>query len=259
MRPSMARRACGRCSIACRATCGRLRRPRAIATSEPDQDRQLMTVATHPPSQRRSSPSPAARRNKSAISAQGRQSSSRPMPTLGSRASSPSETAAVAASDENTEHSRPPTPRSPAVRDPQIPIARSKNSPQPPRGFLLGRLSSAGPDARPTVAKGRRPKPSYEGPQVNRQLLVSVNSGLSDRVNSLPTSYPVGSCDPEPRSQHPGRGVLCGGSNLHIGALTGPRVSAATANHRPHLAREDESWSYAAFIFAPSGMTPSFT
>ena len=42
----------------------------------------------------------------------------------------------------------------------------------------------------------RRRKPSYEGPEVNRQLLVSVNSDLSDRVNSLPTSYPVGSCDP---------------------------------------------------------------
>ena len=45
-------------------------------------------------------------------------------------------------------------------------------------------------------ARGRRPKPSYEGPEVNRQLLVAVNSDLSDRVNSLPTSYPVGSCDP---------------------------------------------------------------
>jgi hypothetical protein len=41
-----------------------------------------------------------------------------------------------------------------------------------------------------------RPKPSYEGPEVNPQFLVSVNSNLSDRVNSLPTSYPVGSCDP---------------------------------------------------------------
>jgi hypothetical protein len=29
-------------------------------------------------------------------------------------------------------------------------------------------------------------------------LLVSVNSDLPDRVHSLPTSYPVGSCDPEP-------------------------------------------------------------
>ena len=29
-------------------------------------------------------------------------------------------------------------------------------------------------------------------------LLVSVNSDLSDRVHSLPTLYPVGSCDPEP-------------------------------------------------------------
>ena len=81
------------------------------------------------------------------------------MRTLGSRASSPSETAAVAASDENTENTRLPTPRSPAVRDPQIPIVALAKRPRPSRGFLLGRLSSAGPSASPTVAKGRRPKP----------------------------------------------------------------------------------------------------
>ena len=48
---------------------------RAIATSEPDQDRHLMTVATHLASQRRSPQPPAARRNKSETSARGRQSS----------------------------------------------------------------------------------------------------------------------------------------------------------------------------------------
>ena len=41
-----------------------------------------------------------------------------------------------------------------------------------------------------------------------------------------------------------------------LGALTGPRVSAATANHRPRSAR-NESRPYAAFNFAPSGTTPS--
>ena len=124
-----------------------------------------MTVATHPASQRRSPPPPAARRNKSAMSARASPVFPRPMRTLGSRASSPSETAAVAASDENTEHRRLPTPPSPAVRDPQIPIVALEKRPQPPRGFLLGRLSSAGPGAAPpsqrpapeTLHRSRRP------------------------------------------------------------------------------------------------------
>ena len=84
------------------------------------------------------------------------------MRTLGARASSPSETAAVAASDENTENTRLPTPRSPTVRDPQIPIVALEKQPQPPRGFLLGRLSSAGPSACSTVRKragARNPSP----------------------------------------------------------------------------------------------------
>ena len=49
--------------------------PCAIAIPEPDQDRHLMTVATHPASHRRSPPPPAARRNTSAMPARGRQSS----------------------------------------------------------------------------------------------------------------------------------------------------------------------------------------
>ena len=49
--------------------------PGAVAIPGPDQDRHLMTVATHPPSHRRSPPLPAARRNTSAMPAQGCQSS----------------------------------------------------------------------------------------------------------------------------------------------------------------------------------------
>jgi hypothetical protein len=86
---------------------------------------------------------------------------------------------------------------------------------------------------------GRHPKPSCEGPQINRQVLVSANSGLSGRVRSLPTSYPVGSCDPLTTIPASGRRSSFDGSNLHIGALTGPWVSAATANRRPHFAREN--------------------
>ena len=68
-------------------------------------------------------------------------------------------------------------------------------------------------------ASGRRPKPSYEGRRVKRKVVVSVNSDY--QTGCAPTSYPAGSCDPKPRSQHPGKGVPCGGSNLHIGALMG--------------------------------------
>ncbi len=76
------------------------------------------------------------------------------MPTPRSRASSPRKTSAVAASAENIERRRLPTPRSPAVRDPQIPIVALAKRPRPPRGFLLGRLSNAGPRSRTTVRSG---------------------------------------------------------------------------------------------------------
>src|SRR5208283_5100341 len=129
--------------------------PRTIAIPEPDQDRLLMTHATHPASHRRSPPPPAARRNTSAMSAGGRQSSF----DRCERLAPASKTAAVGASAENAERGPLPTPRSPAVRDPQIPIVALAKRPRPSRGFLLGRLSSAGPGRGPTVAKGRRPKP----------------------------------------------------------------------------------------------------
>jgi hypothetical protein len=46
------------------------------------------------------------------------------------RTSSPSKTAAVADSGESTQRSRTPPPRSPAVRDPQIPIGALEKSTQ---------------------------------------------------------------------------------------------------------------------------------
>ena len=109
--------------------------PRAVPIAEPHQDRHLMTDATHPASQRRSLSPPAARRNKSAMSARGQPVFPRPMRTLRARASSPSETASRRRfRREHREHRWPPTPRSPAVRDPQIPIvALAKRSPTSPR------------------------------------------------------------------------------------------------------------------------------
>jgi hypothetical protein len=73
-----------------------------------------------------------------------------------------------------------------SVRDPQIPIGRALQSP-PPRGFLLGRLSDAGP--------GASPPPSRNGPasktphqlrhtQSNPQCPVHVDSSRPLRANS---------------------------------------------------------------------------
>ena len=119
-----------------------------------------MTVAMHPPAHRRSPPPPARAPEHERDARARSQVLLRPRPTPRSGASSPSKTPTIGASAENSERGSLPTPRSSAVRDPQIPIgAPAKRSPQPPRGFLLGRLSSAGPGRGPTVAKGRRPKP----------------------------------------------------------------------------------------------------
>jgi len=115
------------------------------------------------------------------------------------------------------------------------PTKQRPSSPRFPPWEAFGRRP---PAARPTVVQGAGVRNPRMRARKSITLLVSVNSDLSDRVHPLPTSYPVGSCDPEPRSQHPGRGVLCGGSNLQNGALMGPRVSAAPANRRPHLGQE---------------------
>src|SRR6516165_4268957 len=58
--------------------CRNLRRraPCAIGAAEPDQDRHLMTIVTHPAPHPPSPPPPAARRNTSPMSPRGRQSPS---------------------------------------------------------------------------------------------------------------------------------------------------------------------------------------
>src|SRR5208337_781816 len=131
-----------------------------------------------------------------------------------------------------------PTPRSSAVRDPQIPIgALAKRSPNLPAVSSLGGFRAPAPSHAPPSQRAGARNPRM------RARESSANCGLgelrSDRQGVLPANLVSGgvlrSLTTIPAF---GRGALCGGSNLHIGALTGPRVSAATTNHRPHLARE---------------------
>ena len=89
-----------------------------------------MTVAPHPISQNRSLSLPAARRSRTAMSSQ---ALAEPL-----RASTRGQAAHL--------HDRTSSPSS--FRDPQIPIGRALQC-LPPRGFLLGRLSDAGPGASP--------------------------------------------------------------------------------------------------------------
>jgi hypothetical protein len=70
-------------------------------------------------------------------------------------ASSPSKTLVVFVSADNNPSRRPRNPDQRSVRDLQIPIGRARStSPLPPRGFLLGRLSNAGPASRTIVPQG---------------------------------------------------------------------------------------------------------
>src|SRR5262249_37390545 len=65
-------------------------------------------------------------------------------------------------------------------RDPHIPIdrPRHKQRPFPPRGFLLGRLSNAGPAPRTTVAKG----PASETLRLMRCSVSSEGTSLQSGV-----------------------------------------------------------------------------
>ena len=85
------------------------------------------------------------------------------MRTPRSRPSSPSKTAAVVPSAENSERRRPPTPRSPAVRVPQIPIgALEKQPPTSPRFPPWEAFERRPRRLQHRPQKGRRPKPFTE-------------------------------------------------------------------------------------------------
>ena len=70
-------------------------------------------------------------------------------------ACSPSKTLVVFVPAQNNPRRRPPKPHERSVRYAQIPIARARpTSPLPPRGFLLGKLSNAGPAPAPPARNG---------------------------------------------------------------------------------------------------------
>jgi hypothetical protein len=151
--------------------------PGAIAIPEPDQDRQLMTVAPHAAAHRRPPSPPAARRIMSAMFSRRRRFS-----LDRGRRLAPA----------HRRHRKRPTPLFPPktlsldgrrrlARRPSAthksPRRARQTVPLPPRGFLPGRLSGAGPGACPTVAKAgaRNPSP-YE---TKRRAAIDGNPALA--------------------------------------------------------------------------------
>ena len=181
--------------------------PFAFAIAEPDQDRQLMTVAPHPASHRRSPSPPAARRNTSATPARGRQSSCDRGQRLAPAHRRHRKRPAVAASDEDTERPRPPTPRSPAVRDPQIPIgALAKRSPYLPAVSSLGgfRAPAPGPVPPSQRAGARNPSPTETSTAANRECPLHVDSSSRLKRLKCARSGRCGRCDERVNSTRSG-------------------------------------------------------
>ena len=172
----------------------RRRAPCAIAIAEPDQDRHLMTVVTHSASQRRSLSPPAARRSTTALTS--------PRPTVRSRrradakpahAHNRTRSSSAVPADKTARHWPPRQPPR-SLRDPQIPIGRAPpHSALPPRGFLLGRLSNAGPaTTHDRPARGRRPKP-FTKPEIQIETLPKEGRLFSPRSGKRATTPLIGS------------------------------------------------------------------
>jgi hypothetical protein len=126
----------------------------------------------------------------------------RPGPTLRSRASSPWKMANPAASVEDNKRRRSPTPRSTAVRDPQIPIgALAERSAYLPAVSSLGgfRAPAPGP-APPSQRAGTR------NPSPNRKLLAGAQRTHGHALDSQPPRVGrVGHRTIERRGQRPRR------------------------------------------------------
>ena len=146
----------------------RRRAPCAFFSADPDQDRHLMiAIAVLPASQRRSASLPAARRSRRALSSQ------RPQ-TLSKRPAHPRPL--YAPDRTSSSSSLPPIrlgasgPRSQTCVHPRLSNPHRSSPPNrapPPRGFLLTRLSNAGPPSSPARlqrAGVRNPSPFCDVP-----------------------------------------------------------------------------------------------
>ena len=113
----------------------------------------MIDAALPSAAQRRFFPPKAARRSRKPLPAQHRQSlSKRRACVRRSQASSAHELVAFIPAA-NYPRRQPAKLHQRFTRGPKIPIGRARpTSPQPPRGFLPGRLSNAGPTARAAVS-----------------------------------------------------------------------------------------------------------
>src|SRR5271166_1073420 len=175
--------------------CRNLRRraPRALAITDPDQDRHLMIVAALPAAQRRFSSPPAARRSRKPMSSRGRQSSSdrraraRPAHTRDqTRLPSSVPPPRFARHQPATNASRP---------DPKISIGRARPNgvPSYPRfpPWEAFERRPQNPYDRP--ANGRRPKP-FTKADFSIRLLLQFGRRF-DTFGSLDYSTMHGDCD----------------------------------------------------------------
>ena len=139
----------------------RRRAPRAFANAEPDQDRHLMIAAAALPASLCRSPSLRRRAEPSGAVSPDRAPSS--APPRRQRPLVPRSTSRVALAP--TARTRaPPAALAPCatLQPPSNPHRPrpAETAPLPARGFVLGRLSNAGPASKPRRrSKGRRPKP----------------------------------------------------------------------------------------------------
>ena len=78
-----------------------------------------------------------------------------------------------------------------ADQGPPVQPDKASSTPLPSRGFLLTRLSDADPAPSPSApARGRHPKPSYEGPEVNH--FVGLDELRFVRQGELPANLVSG-------------------------------------------------------------------
>ena len=141
-------------------------------SSAPNQDRHFMIAITIlPASQRRSASLPAARRSRPALSLT---TSADLLQALRSRQAlvcPRSNKLVVFAPTDKTGRLRPPQPHLRSVRDLQIPIGPAQpNRPPPPRGFLLTRVSNAGPASSPP----RLQRAGVRNPSAKRSLRIAT-------------------------------------------------------------------------------------